>query len=105
MSKWPFNPDASLPSLPERFMPPPSEKLSIHDQIIRCLEQAGHPDWSLQEMIERLKQIAKDASPLERRLREAERYASKFNLDCQDAQTRAYKAEQRTQAAERGRKD
>lgn len=47
------------------------ETPTIHDQIIRCVEQAGHPDWSLREMVERLKQIAKDARSLERRLREA----------------------------------
>ena len=52
--------------------PPAEGTPSIHDQIIRCVEQAGHPDWSLREMVNRLKEIAKDARQLEREL-QAER--------------------------------
>ena len=41
---------------------------TIHEQIIRCVEQTGHPDWSLREMVNRLKEIAKDSRKLEREL-------------------------------------
>lgn len=39
---------------------------TIHDRIIRCVEQAGHPDWSLHDMIGTLKRIAISSRGIER---------------------------------------
>ena len=50
------------PAVPASAAPDSGEGMpSIHDRIIRCVEQAGHPDWSLKEMMETLKHIAIDS--------------------------------------------
>ena len=59
--------------------PPASGTPSIHDQIIRCVEQAGHPDWSLREMVNRLKEIAKEARQAESRAASNEKDARRYH--------------------------
>lgn len=57
-------PGSLAPAAPESETPG-----SIHDRIVAAVTQAGHPDWSLREMVDTLRAIAIDARSLERRLR------------------------------------